>query len=73
MKHLLDFFLMIAMCQNPLDGHKNLSGGMRFFDGCKMARGRGTKNSRSQPIAKYLKGGAPRDWIHSDFQFLHSF
>ena len=56
MKHLLDFFSMIVMCQKLLDGHKSLSGDMRFFDGCKMVQGRGTKNSRRQPTAKYLKG-----------------
>ena len=73
MKHLLDFFSMIVMCQKLLDRHKNSSKGMRFFDGCEMACGRGAKNSQRQPIAKYLKGGAPWDWIHSDFQFLLSF
>ena len=73
MKHLLDFFLMIAMCQKLSDRYENSSGGVRFSDGCEMARGRGAKNSRRQPIAKYLKGGAPGDWIHSDFQFLLSF
>ena len=73
MKHLLDFFSMIAMCQKLLDRHENSSGGVRFSDGCEMARGRGAKNSRRQPIAKYLKGGAPRDWIDLDFQFLLSF
>ena len=45
MKHLLDFFLMIAMCQKLPDRHENSSGGMRFSDGCEMARGRGAKNS----------------------------
>ena len=73
MKHLLDFFLMIAICQKLPDRHENSSGGVRFSDGCEMARGRGAKNSRRQPIAKYLKGGAPGDWIHLDFQFFLSF
>ena len=72
-KHLLNFFLMITMCQNLSDGHENSSGGVKFFDGCEMVRGRGTNNSRRQSIAKYLKGGAPGDWLHSDFQFLFSF
>ena len=44
-KHLLDFFLMIVMCQNIPYGHENLSGGVRFFDECEMARGRDAKNS----------------------------
>ena len=73
MKRLLDFFSMIAMCQKLLDRYENLSEGVRFFDGCEIVHGRGAKNSRRQPIAKYLKGGAPGDWIHSDFQFLLSF
>ena len=64
---------MIAMCQKLSDGHENLLGGVKFSDGCEMARGRGVKNSRRQPIAKYLKGGASGDWIHSDFQFFFSF
>ena len=42
MKRLLDFFLMIAMCQKLLYGHENSSKSMRFSDGCKMACGRGT-------------------------------
>ena len=67
MKHLLDFFSMIAMCQKLSDRHENSSGGMRFSDGCEMAHGRGVNNSRRQSVAKYLKGGAPEDWIHSDF------
>ena len=45
MKHLLDFFPMIAMYQKFSDRHENSSGGVRFFDGCEMARGRGAKNS----------------------------
>ena len=61
MKRLLDFFSMIAMCQKLSDGHENLSEGMRFSDGCEMARGRGMNNSRRQPIAKYLRGGALGD------------
>ena len=73
MKRLLDFFPMIVMCQKLSDRHENSLEGVRFSDGCEMACGRGAKNSRRQPIAKYLKGGAPRDWIHSDFQFLLSF
>ena len=73
MKRLLDFFPMISMCQKLSDRHENLSGDMRFSDGCEMACGRGAKNSRRQPIAKYLKGGVLGDWIHSDFQFLLSF
>ena len=56
MKHLLNFFSMIAMCQKLSDRYENSPGGVRFFDGCEMARGRGAKNSRRQPIAKYLKG-----------------
>ena len=40
-KRLLDFFSMIAMCQNLSYGHENLSGGMRFFDRCEMACGGG--------------------------------
>ena len=40
MKRLLDFFLMIAMCQNLLDGYENSSKGVRFSDGCEMACGR---------------------------------
>ena len=56
MKRLLDFFLMIAMCEKLSDRHENSSGGVRFSDGCEMAHGRGTKNSQRQPIAKYLKG-----------------
>ena len=56
MKHLLDFFSMIAMCQKLSDRHENSSRGMRFFDGCEMVRGRGAINSRRQPITKYLKG-----------------
>ena len=55
-KHLLDFFSMIFMCQKLSDGHENLSGGVIFSDGCEMVHGRGAKNSRRQPIAKYLKG-----------------
>ena len=69
----LGFFLMIVMCQKLLDRHEKSSEGMRFSDGCEMVHGRGAKNSRRQPIAKYLKGGASGDWIHSDFQFLLSF
>ena len=65
MKHLLDFFLIIVMCQKLLDRHENSSEGMRFSNGCEMARGRGAKNSRRQPIAKYLKGGALGDLILS--------
>ena len=42
-KHLLDFFSMISICQKLSDGHENLSRGVRFFDGCEMARGRGAK------------------------------
>ena len=67
MKHLLDFFPMIVMCQKLSDGYENSSGGVRFSNGCEMARGRGTENSRRQPITKYLKGGALGDWIYSDF------
>ena len=63
---------MIAMYQKLSDGYENSSGGMKFFDGCEMARGRGAKNFRRQPIAKDLKGGASGDWIHSEFQFLLS-
>ena len=33
-KHLLDFLSIIAMYQNLLDGHENLLGGVRYFDGC---------------------------------------
>ena len=58
---------MIAMYQNLYDGHENSSRGVRFFDGCEMARGRDANNSRRQPVAKYLRGDAPGDWIHSDF------
>ena len=43
-KRLLDFFLMVAMCQNLLDGHENSSRGVRFSDGCEMAHGRGANN-----------------------------
>ena len=55
-KHLLNFFSMIVMYQNLSDGHKNLSRGVRFFDGCEMVCGRGANNSRRQPVAKYLRG-----------------
>ena len=58
---------MIAMCQNLLDGNENSSGGMTFSDGCEMAHGRSANNFRRQPIAKYLRGGALGDRIHSDF------
>ena len=44
MKHLLDFFPMIVMYQKLSDGHENSSGGMKFSDGCEMARGRGANN-----------------------------
>ena len=57
-KHLLDFFLMIFMCQNLSDGHENSSGGVKFFDGCKMAHGGGTNHSRRHSIANNLKGAA---------------
>ena len=40
-KHLLDFFSIIAMCQNLSDGHENSSGGVRFFDRYEMVHGRG--------------------------------
>ena len=66
-KHLLDFFLMIAMCQKFLDRHENSSGGMRFFDGCEMAHGRSAKKFRRQPIAKYLKG------LHRGIGFIQIF
>ena len=52
----LEFFLMIAMCQNLLDGYENSLGGKRFSDGCEMAHGGGANNFRRQSIAKYLKG-----------------
>ena len=48
-KHLLNFFLMIAMYQNLPDRYENSSRGMKFFDGCEMARGRDTNNFQRQP------------------------
>ena len=66
-KHFLDFFSMIVMYQNILYGHENSSGGVRFSDGCEMARGRGTNNFRRQPVAKYLKEVHQGGLIHSDF------
>ena len=59
-KHLLDFLLMIVMCQNLLDGFENSSGGVRFFDGCEMVHGGGVNHSRRNPIANYLKGATSK-------------
>ena len=66
-KHLLDFFSMIAMYQNLSNGHENFLGGMRFSDGCDMVRGRGANNFRRQPVAKYLRG------VHRGIRFIQIF
>ena len=58
MNYLLDFFSMISMCLKLSDGHKNSSGGVRFFDGCEMAHGGGMNHSRRHLVANYLEGTA---------------
>ena len=57
-KYLLDFFLIIAICQNLLDGFENSSGCVRFSDGCEMVHGGGANHSQRHPVANYLKGAA---------------